>query len=167
MVITAAGKEKVPDGLVLANGATVTVAGIQVEAVAAYDIKPGSPVHPKGKSNGYVITLGGKRIYLIGVTECVPEVQQVKNVDVAFVGMNIPPGRMTPSEAAACAKAIKPKIVYLYHYDQAYAAKLTNPNARAQGPANGPSIAETVQLFRDALKGEPIEFRDSNWYPAR
>jgi L-ascorbate metabolism protein UlaG (beta-lactamase superfamily) len=150
---------------VLANGTTVTAAGIQVEAVAAYDIKPGAPEHPKGKSNGYVITLGGKRIYLMGVTECVPEARQMKNVDVAFVPMNIPTGRMTPSDAAACVKAIQPKVVYLYHYDQEYAAKAVNPNARSQGPADGLSVAETLRAFRDALKGESIEFHDGNWYP--
>ena len=58
----------------LANGETTTVAGIRVEAIAAYDIKPGAPLHPKGEANGYLVTLGGKRIYLAGVTECVPEV---------------------------------------------------------------------------------------------
>jgi len=167
VVITASGKDKVPDGIVLANGASVTVAGVQVEAVPAYDIKPGAPEHPKGKSNGYVITLGDKRIYLMGVTECVPEARQMKNVDIAFVPMNIPPGRMTPADAAACAKAIKPKVVYVYHYDQEYAAKIANPNARAQGPVDGLSVAQTVQAFRDALKGEPIEFHDGNWYPPR
>ena len=167
VVITAAAREKVPDGIVLANGGSLTAAGIQVEAVAAYDIKPGAPEHPKGKSNGYVITLGGKRLYLMGVTECVPEARGVKNVDVAFVPMNIPPGRMTPSEAVACVKAIQPKIVYLYHYDQEYAAKVANPNARSQGPAEGLSVADTVRTFRDMLNGGPTEFRDGNWYPPR
>src|SRR5258708_2191373 len=90
VVITASGKPKVPDGLVLANGETANPAGVKVEAIAAYDIKQGEPSHPKGKSNGYVITLGGKRLYVAAVTECVPEVRALKNIDVAFMPMNIP-----------------------------------------------------------------------------
>lgn len=145
----------------------MTAAGIQVEAVPAYDIKPGAPEHPKGKSNGYVITLGDNRIYLMGVTECVPEARAVKNVTVAFVPMNIPPGRMTPADAAACVKAIGPKVVYLYHYDQDYAGRLANPNARSQSSTAGLSVGDTVKLFRDALAGGASEFRDATWYPAR
>jgi len=74
VIITANGKAKLADGMVLANGAKVTAAGVNVEAIAAYDIKPGEPSHPKGEANGYLITLGGKRIYLAGVTECVRRV---------------------------------------------------------------------------------------------
>ena len=129
-------------------------AGIQVEAIAAYDIKPGEPSHPKGEANGYVITLGGKRIYFAGVTECVPEVRALKNIDVAFMPMNIPVERMTPAAAAECVKAIAPKIVYVYHYDQEAAARLTNPRATPAPPAGGPRIAASVQAFKDALRGE-------------
>ena len=70
------GEGEVPDGIVMANGDTSDVAGVRVEAIAAYDIKPGEPYHPKGEANGYVVTLGGKRIYFVGVTECVPEVRR-------------------------------------------------------------------------------------------
>ena len=137
------------------------------EAIPAYDIKPGEPSHPKGKSNGYVITLGGKRIYIAGVTECVPEVRALKNIEVAFIPVNIPLERMTPAAAAECVKAIAPKIVYPYHYDQVLAAKLVNPRANAEGPAGGLTVAESVQAFKDALRGSSIEVRDGNWYPAR
>src|SRR6185295_19383569 len=85
VVITANGKAKVPDGIVLANGQSVTAAGVRVESNAAYDIIQGEPSHPKGEANGYLITLGGKRIYLAGVTECVAEVRALKNIDVAFM----------------------------------------------------------------------------------
>jgi L-ascorbate metabolism protein UlaG (beta-lactamase superfamily) len=68
----------VSDGIVLANGQSTTVAGIRVEAIAAYDIKPGAPEHPKGEANGYVITVGGKRLFFAGVTECVPEVKALR-----------------------------------------------------------------------------------------
>jgi len=164
VVITANGKPKVPDGVVLANGETATPAGVKVEAIAAYDIKPGEPSHPKGEANGYVITIGGKRLYFAGVTECVPEVRALKNIDVAFMPMNIPLQRMTPSAAAECVKAFAPKIVYVYHYDQVAAARLVNPKATAEGPAGGLTVAESLQAFKDALRGQAIEVRDARWY---
>ena len=164
VVITANGKTKVPDGIVLANGAAVTAAGVRVEAIAAYDIKQGEPSHPKGEANGYLITLGGKRLFFAGVTECVPEVRALKNIDVAFMPMNIPLQRMTPAAAAECTKAIAPKIVYVYHYDQQLAARLANPKATSEAPAGGLTVAESVQAFKEALKGTAIEFRDAKWY---
>jgi len=165
VVITAGGKAKMPDGMVLANGETTEAAGIKVEAVAAYDIIMGEPSHPKGKSNGYVIGLGGKRLYFAAVTECVPEVRALKNIDVAFMPMNIPPGRMTPAAVAECVRAFAPKIVYVYHYDNLRAAQLTNPRAASEGPAGGLTVAQSLQALKDALRGTPIEFRDSRWYP--
>jgi L-ascorbate metabolism protein UlaG (beta-lactamase superfamily) len=166
VVIAANGTPKVPDGIVLRNGESRTVAGVKVEAIAAYDLKQGEPSHPKGEANGYVIALGGKRLYFGGVTECVPEVRALENIDVAFVPMNIPLQRMTPAAAAACVKAIAPKIVYVYHYDQVRAARLANPKANAEGPAGGLSIAQSLQAFKDALRGTSIEVRDGAWYPA-
>jgi L-ascorbate metabolism protein UlaG (beta-lactamase superfamily) len=167
VVMPANGKAKLPDGIAIANGETTTAAGIKVEAVASYDIKPGEPSHPKGDANGYVITVGGKRLYFAGVTECVPEVRALQRIDVAFMPMNIPLQRMTPSAAAACVKAIAPKIVYVYHYDQLSAARMTNPRANAEAPADGLTIAQSLQAFKDALRGEKIEVRDGAWYPAR
>ena len=58
---------------------------ITIESVAMYDIIPGQPFHAKGEGNGYIVTLGGVRIYLSGVTECTPEFQAVQDVDIAFV----------------------------------------------------------------------------------
>jgi L-ascorbate metabolism protein UlaG (beta-lactamase superfamily) len=164
VVITAGGKTKMPDGIVLANGETASPAGITVEAIPAYDIILGEPSHPKGKSNGYVIGLGGKRLYVAAVTECVPEVRALKNIDVAFMPMNIPLQRMTPAALAECVKAFAPKIVYVYHYDQLAAARLVNPRATAEGPAGGLTVAESLQAFKDALRGQPIEVRDARWY---
>ncbi len=108
IVIAANGRAQVPDGIVMANGETREVAGVKIEAIGAYDIKPGDPYHPKGEANGYVVTLGGTRIYVVGVTECVPEVRAVKNVDVAFFPLNLPAGahgagggdRMHPGDRA-------------------------------------------------------------------
>jgi L-ascorbate metabolism protein UlaG (beta-lactamase superfamily) len=143
VVIPQAGKDKVPDGVVLANGETKEVAGIRVEAIAAYDLIPGDPFHPKGRGNGYVITLGGKRIFFSGVGECVPEVQALKNIDIAFVSMNLPHGRMTMEAAAACMETFHPAIVYPYHYRTG-----------------------KVEEFKRLLSGKGIEVRLANWYPA-
>jgi len=167
VIIPEVGKGKLPDGIIMANGERASEGGITVEAIPAYDIMPGEPAHPKGKSNGYVITLGGTRIYVAGVTECVPEVRALKQIDVAFVPLNVPPGRMTPAAAADCVKTMAPKIVYPYHYDQVLAARLVNPQANAAGPAGGLTVAQSLQAFKDALEGQAIEVRGGNWYPTK
>ena len=166
VIVPEAGKAKFPDGIIMANGEKASEGGVTVEAIPAYDIIPGAPEHPKGKSNGYLITLGGTRLYVAGVTECVAEVRALKNIDVAFIPVNIPLGRMTPAAAAECVRTLAPKIVYPYHYDQLQAARYANPKATSEGPANGLTVAQSLQAFRDALKGEKIEVRDANWYPA-
>ena len=165
VIIPEAGKSGFPDGIIMANGERASEGGVTVEAIPAYDIIQGAPEHPKGKSNGYVITLGGTRIYVAGVTECVAEVRALKNIDVAFIPVNIPPGRMTPAAAAECVKTIAPKIVYTYHYDQLQAARYANPRATSEGPIGGLTVAQSLQAFKDALTGEKIEVRDANWYP--
>lgn len=167
VVIPAAGREAVPDGVVLGNGDARTVGGIRIEAIAAYDIKPGPPEHPKGEANGYVVTLGGKRLYFAGVTECVPEVAALRGIDVAFMPMNIPVERMMPAAAAECVKRIAPKVVYLYHYDQDYSARVTNPRAVPQGLPGGLTVPQSLERFQAALQGTGIEFRMGDWYPAR
>jgi L-ascorbate metabolism protein UlaG (beta-lactamase superfamily) len=142
IVIPAAAKDKVPDGIVIENGQAKNVAGIRVEAIASYDLIPGNPFHPKGRGNGYVVTLGDKRIYFSGVTECVPEVQALRNIDVAFVVMNSLNGRMTPAAAASCVATFNPKVVYPYHYRTG-----------------------NVSEFKSALQGKPVEVRLADWYP--
>jgi L-ascorbate metabolism protein UlaG (beta-lactamase superfamily) len=103
------------NALILTNGATVGVGGVSVEAVPAYNLTPERlKNHPKGRDNGYVVTLGGKRIYLSGDTEDVPEMRALKSIDVAFVCMNLP-YTMTVEQAADAVRAFKPKIVYPYH----------------------------------------------------
>lgn len=165
VVIAANGKSRVPDGIVLANGESTTAAGVQVESIAAYDIKPGAPEHPKGEASGYVITLGGKRIFFAGVTECVPEVKALKNIDVAFMPMNIPVERMMPAAVAECVKILKPAVVYVYHYDQGFASRAANASAQPQGLPGGITIAQSLQAFRDAMKGASTEVRSGQWYP--
>lgn len=111
--------DKVKEGIVMKNGDTKTVANIAFEAVPAYNIvhmrSENMPFHPKGVGNGYVMTFGGKRVYVAGDTENIPEMKALKNIDVAFLPMNLP-YTMTPEMVADAAKAFKPKVLYPYHY---------------------------------------------------
>lgn len=149
-------QKQVPDGITLANGETQTVAGVKVEAIGAYDLTPGEPCHPKGEANGYVITLGTARIYFAGVTQCVPEVRGLKDISVAFFPMNLPLGRMEPDAAIECLRVIKPKVVYPYHYDQAWtsAGRDALPMPTTKG----------LQELKTALQKDAIEVRLANWY---
>jgi L-ascorbate metabolism protein UlaG (beta-lactamase superfamily) len=162
VVLTATAGERYPDGRVLANGERGIFAAVPVEAIPAYDMTPGQPLHPKGEANGYVVTLGGKRIFFAGVGECVPEIRALQNIDVAFIPMNLPVDRMRPIPAAECVKAFMPKVVLLYHYDQGYAAWLQNPE-RPRPDAQ--ATAATLEAFQTAIRDEPIEFRHGGWYP--
>jgi L-ascorbate metabolism protein UlaG (beta-lactamase superfamily) len=101
---------------VMKNGDKGTYAGINIEAVPAYNTTSERMMyHPKGRDNGYVLNLGGKRVYLAGDTEETPELKNLPNIDVAFVPMNLP-YTMTEAAAATWVKDFKPKIVYPYHY---------------------------------------------------
>ena len=120
-------QEKVEDALVMKNGDTRTVDGIQIEAVPAYNIvhkrDNGEPFHPKGWGNGYVVTFGDKRVYIAGDTENVPEMANLKNIDIAFLPMNLP-YTMTPEMVAEAARVIRPKVLYPYHYGETDPEKL-------------------------------------------
>ena len=161
-VVTAANGQKiVPDGIVMANGDVREVAGVHIEAVGAYDVTPGESFHPKGEANGYVLTVGGKRIYVAGVTECVPDVRGVRNVDVVFFPMNVPAARMEPDEAVECLKTIRPRIVYPYHYDQDWVRRLDKDGVRQAPTRRG------LQTLKDGLAPLGIEVRVAQWYPPR
>lgn len=103
----------------LENGETKEVLGIRVEAVPAYNLvhmrSPGVPFHPKGQGNGYVITFAEKRVYVAGDTENTPEMKALRQIDIAFLPMNLP-YTMTPEMVAEAAKSFKPRILYPYHY---------------------------------------------------
>ena len=165
VVLTATAHAKLGEGTVLANGESGVFAGVPVEAVPAYDMTPGQPWHPKGEANGYVITLGGRRIFFSGVGECVPEIQALQRIDVAFMPMNLPLDRMRPVPVAECAKTFRPEILYLIHYDNATARWFENPEQPR--PDNVAEIAATIETLRDALSDEPVEVRDGDWYPQR
>ena len=119
MVLTKICAKEVKGGIVMKNGDVNTVLGLKIEAVAAYNIihkrDNGRPFHPKGAGNGYVITFGDKRVYVAGDTENTPEMKKLKDIDIAFLPMNLP-YTMTPQMVADAAKAFKPKILYPYHF---------------------------------------------------
>ncbi len=101
---------------VMANGQTQTHAGVPVEAVPEYNITAERlQYHPKGRDNGYVLNLGGQRVYIAGDTEGTPELRALQNIDIAFIPMNLP-FTQTPEAAADWVKAFRPKIVYPYHF---------------------------------------------------
>lgn len=101
---------------VLANGRNQDVQGIKIEAIPMYNLTPDRlKFHSKGRGNGYVLTFGGKRVYLSGDTEDIPEMRALKDIDVAFVCMNLP-YTMTVEQAADAVRQFRPKIVYPYHY---------------------------------------------------
>ncbi len=118
LVLTAACAEKVQGGTVMKNGDALTVLGISIEAVPAYNIihkrDNGQPFHPRGQGNGYVLTFGDKRVYVAGDTENTPEMKALKNIDIAFLPMNLP-YTMTPEMVADAAQGFSPKILYPYH----------------------------------------------------
>jgi L-ascorbate metabolism protein UlaG (beta-lactamase superfamily) len=145
IVAPSAAAAKLEGAIVIANGEKKDVDGISIEAVPMYNLQRGPSAgqvyHDKGRGNGYILTLGGKRIYIAGDTECTPEMKALKNIDVAFLPMNLP-YTMTPAEAADCVKAFKPAIVYPYHYR-----------------------GQDLLQFAAALKDTPgVEVRIREWY---
>jgi L-ascorbate metabolism protein UlaG (beta-lactamase superfamily) len=129
----------------IANGETKSWQGWTIEAIPAYNLTrgpaPGKLYHDKGRGNGYVLTYGGKRFYFSGDTEGVPEMRALKNIDVAFVCMNLP-YTMTPQEAADAVKTFHPKVVIPYHYR-----------------------GSDLSVFKKGLEGTRIEVRLLDWYP--
>jgi L-ascorbate metabolism protein UlaG (beta-lactamase superfamily) len=118
---------KVAGAIILKNGQSRKTMGIAIEAVPAYNIlhlhSPGHPFHPKGEGNGYVLTFGDKKVYIAGDTENIPEMAKLKDIDVAFLPMNLP-YTMSPEMAADAALKFRPKVLYPYHYGDTDAAKL-------------------------------------------
>lgn len=147
LVVPAVVAEKAAEAEILKNGETRAVGGISLLAVPMYNLqrgpKPGAVFHEKGRGNGYVLTWGGKRIYIAGDTECTQEMRALQAIDIAFVPMNLP-YTMPPEEAAECVKAFRPKVVYPYHYR-----------------------GSDLGVFKQALATTPeIDVRLREWYPS-
>jgi L-ascorbate metabolism protein UlaG (beta-lactamase superfamily) len=119
--------DKVKWAQTMKAGDKKVIKNITVEAVPAYNIvnmrAPGSPFHPKGTGSGYILTIGDKKFYIAGDTENTPEMKALKDIDVAFLPMNLP-YTMTPEMVADAARAFKPKILYPYHYGDTNAEEL-------------------------------------------
>jgi L-ascorbate metabolism protein UlaG (beta-lactamase superfamily) len=129
VVLTETGAEKVSDGIVMKNGDVRKLLGITVEAVPAYNLvhkrENGQPFHPKGQGNGYVLTFGDKRLYIAGDTENTPEMKALKNIDYAFLPMNLP-YTMTPEMVTDAVRAFKPTVLYPYHYGETATSRLVD-----------------------------------------
>jgi L-ascorbate metabolism protein UlaG (beta-lactamase superfamily) len=153
LIVPQAVADKLPDNLkskavVLDNGKTVDKLNVSIKAIPMYNL-PEAPdaKHTKGRGNGYVLMFGNKTVYLSGDTAGIPEMRALKNIDVAFVCMNLPYTMDVP-EAASAVLDFKPKIVYPYHY-------------RGQ---NGLSDTEAFKKMVNE-KDKNIEVRVRNWYP--
>lgn len=127
IVLTELCRRQLGSGTVMTNGQTAIVQGLKIEAVPAYNLihkRPdGQVFHARGAGNGYVVTFGDKRIYVAGDTENIPEMADLKDIDCAFLPMNLP-YTMTPEMASAAALIIHPKILYPYHYGETDPARL-------------------------------------------
>jgi L-ascorbate metabolism protein UlaG (beta-lactamase superfamily) len=153
LVVPQAVADKLPDNLkdkavVINNGNTTIQLGISIMAVPMYNL-PEAPDarHTKGRGNGYVLTLGGKNVYVSGDTEDIPEMRALTDIDIAFVCMNLP-FTMDINQAASAVLEFKPAIVYPFHY-------------RGQGGLSD------VEAFKKLIEegNATIEVRLRNWYP--
>ncbi len=127
LVLTETCAKQIGKGSVMNNGDVKTLEGIKIEAVPAYNIVhtrgPGKPFHPRGVGNGYVLSFADQRVYVAGDTEDVPEMAQLKDIDIAFLPMNLP-YTMTPEMVAHAVRLCQPKIVYPYHFGDTDTSKL-------------------------------------------
>jgi L-ascorbate metabolism protein UlaG (beta-lactamase superfamily) len=144
IIAPAAVQATVNSAKVIANGESTEWHKWKITAVPMYNIHnnmpSGAPYHPKGRGNGYILIYGGKNFYFAGDTEGTPEMRALKDIDVAFIPMNLP-YTMTPEDAADAVKSFKPKVVIPYHYR-----------------------GQDVQKFANALSGTGIEVRLLDWY---
>ena len=119
LFLNGTSRDRIGRGEALSNGDVIEIAeGISVEVVPAYNTTPGrEKFHPKGNGNGYVLTLDGLRIYVAGDTEDIPEMSDLKDIDVAFLPVN-QPFTMTVDQCVSAALAFKPKVLIPYHFSQ-------------------------------------------------
>ncbi|MBR5399055.1 MAG: MBL fold metallo-hydrolase [Bacteroidales bacterium] len=117
LILNKTSADRIGRGEVIANGQSRELPhGIMLEAVPAYNTTPGREMfHPKGNGNGYILTIDGLRIYIAGDTEDVPEMADLKDIDIAFLPVN-QPYTMTPEQCANAAKMFAPKVLIPYHF---------------------------------------------------
>lgn len=147
--------EKLPENLqnktqVINNGDLIDDFEMTIEAIPMYNLRTEAlKFHEKGRGNGYVLERNGKRIYISGDTEDIPEMRNLKNIDIAFICMNLP-YTMTVEKAAEAVLAFKPKTVYPYHY-------------------RGTEGMSDVAKFKSLVEaGNPdIKVTQLDWYPKK
>ena len=127
IILNKNSKELLGSGDYMLNGDNLKISdNILVEAVPAYNTtKNHLQYHPKGRDNGYILTLDNIRIYIAGDTEDIDEMKKIKNIDILFLPVN-QPYTMLPEQAANIAKIIKPKVFYPYHYSDTKIEKVVD-----------------------------------------
>lgn len=135
---------------IIGNGESTKVKEIPIKALPMYNLpETDDSRHPKGRGNGYLLDLGGKRVYISGDTEDIPEMRELDNIAVAFICMNLP-YTMSIEQAADAVLAFKPSIVYPYHY---------------RGKDGLSDIQQFKYLVDDG--NQLIEVRLRDWYPEK
>lgn len=148
-------QQKLPDELqdnlvVINNGESKDHMGFNIKAIPMYNLPQSmDAMHVKGRGNGYVLEKNGKRLYISGDTEDIPEMRDLKNIDVALVSMNLP-YTMPVDQAAEGVLAFKPEKVIPYHY---------------RGKNGFSDIEKFKNLVNEADKNIEVELLD--WYPQK
>ena len=138
----------ISNSVVINNGETTNFDTFKLKAIPMYNLREEAlKFHPKGRGNGYVFTFGDERVYFSGDTEDIPEMRALKDIDKAFVCMNLP-YTMTVESAASAVLEFKPKYVYPYHY-------------------RGTNGLSDVDKFKSIVKDSisEIEVVQLDWYP--
>lgn len=155
LIVPQAVKDKLPEELsskakVLNNGESIEEKGIKIEAIPMYNIpESDSAPHTKGRGNGYVLEKNGYRVYVAGDTSGIPEMKSLRDIDLAFVPMNLP-YTMDIEEASSAVLAFRPKVVYPYHY-------------------RGKDGLSDVKKFKQIVESADAEIKVvlANWYPEK
>ncbi|WP_188052179.1 MBL fold metallo-hydrolase [Aureimonas fodinaquatilis] len=101
----------------LANGETAELGAIRIEAFPSYGlVGQAERWHPRGRGNAYLVTVDGQRLYIGGSTEAVPEMLELRNIDIAFIPL-YPPYAMGPEDAVNVISVMQPRSVYIYQYN--------------------------------------------------
>lgn len=152
-IVPPAVAQKLPEGhsiFSVINGEERTFGTFSVMAIPMYNLpETADSRHPKGRGNGYVLDFDGTKVYISGDTEDIPEMRALKDIDVAFVCMNLP-FTMTVEQAASAVAAFKPGIVYPFHY---------------RGREGLSDVEQFKKLVNEAAP--EVEVRLRNWYPEK
>lgn len=153
LIVPQAVMYQLPEGMksktqVIGNGESTMAQGVNISAIPMYNLpEDETSRHTKGRGNGYILTMGGKKVYFSGDTEDIPEMRALTGIDVAFVCMNLP-YTMDINQAADAVLDFKPAMIYPYHY---------------RGTDGLADVAEFKKMVNDG--NSQIEVRLKNWYP--